>query len=345
MTEEKKTIAVLTTVNHPNSKVGDWFDITKNKTIVVGDNKTPQNWNHEKCVYYSMSDQKKSEFKISLQLPQNHYTRKNLAYLFAIKSGASRIIDTDDDNFPYIDAWKNLVSNQFDLKILKPNERIAYKNIYSYFSNIEHPFWPRGFPLDQLLNDSSTICDNDIIAVKNKQNINLWQCMVDGDPDIDAIHRLIYTKTPKFINKSALLFSENNFCAFNSQNTLWSNRKIFPLLYLPSTVSFRFTDILRGYVAQAIMHAKNIRWGFFKSSAYQERNDHNTMTDFNSEIIMYQEMNKIVNWLISSISANYTIEDNLISCYKLLEKKGIVQMNELNLLELWLRDLSTILNN
>ena len=44
MTDEKKTIAVLTTINQPNKKVGDWFDITKNKTIVVGDNKTPEDW-------------------------------------------------------------------------------------------------------------------------------------------------------------------------------------------------------------------------------------------------------------------------------------------------------------
>ena len=109
MIDEKKTIAVLTTINQPNNKVGDWFGITKNKTIVVGDNKTPQDWYHDKCTYYSISDQKKSEFKIRLQLPENHYTRKNLAYLFAIKSGASQIIDTDDDNFPDINEWENLL--------------------------------------------------------------------------------------------------------------------------------------------------------------------------------------------------------------------------------------------
>ena len=42
MNYENKTIAVLTTINDPNEKIGDWFDITKNKTIVVGDNKTPK---------------------------------------------------------------------------------------------------------------------------------------------------------------------------------------------------------------------------------------------------------------------------------------------------------------
>ena len=101
-------------INQPNKKVGDWFNITKNKTIVVGDNKTPREWRHDKCTYYSISDQKNSKFKISRLLAENHYTRKNLAYLFAIKSGASRIIDTDDDNFPYVNEWEKLLESEFE---------------------------------------------------------------------------------------------------------------------------------------------------------------------------------------------------------------------------------------
>ena len=199
--------------------------------------------------------------------------------------------------------------------------------------------------MNNLLNDSSIITEKDFVDQTNNENIGLWQCMVDGDPDIDAIHRLIYKSTPIFNKRDAILFNKNIFCAFNSQNTLWRKKCLFPLLYLPSTVSFRFTDILRGYVAQTIMLSHKIRWGFFQPSAYQERNVHDTMTDFNSEITMYQEMNKIVEWLSISTSPNNTIEDNLVSCYKTLEKKGIVQENELHLLELWLKDLSTISNN
>ena len=57
MKEEKKTIAVLTSINHPHEKIGDWFDVTKNRTIVVGDNKTPQEWNHVQCEFFSISEQ------------------------------------------------------------------------------------------------------------------------------------------------------------------------------------------------------------------------------------------------------------------------------------------------
>ena len=119
MTEdEEKTIAVLTTINKPNNKVGNWFEITKNKTIVVGDNKTPQDWNHDKCTYYSIADQKKSEFEI----------------------------------FEH-----------------SPSEKILFKNIYSYFSNSDIPFWPRGYPLNLVNLDESNINLTDITKTHNKE--------------------------------------------------------------------------------------------------------------------------------------------------------------------------------
>ena len=90
--------------------------------------------------------------------------------------------------------------------------------------------------------------------------------MVDGDPDIDAIHRLIFETTPQFSTNEALVFRKQSFCPLNSQNTLWRRKGVFPLLYLPSAVSFRFTDILRGYVAQAIIHSLDSKWGFYPTA-------------------------------------------------------------------------------
>ena len=66
------------------------------------------------------------------------------------------------------------------------------------------------------------------------------------------------------------------------------------------------------------------------------------MKDFGSETMMYNQMNKILDILNSSISSSDSIEANLVSCYKILQQKEIVQMNELNLIKLWLKDLSSI---
>ena len=332
---------ILTTINEPDERVSDWKKITQNETIVIGDKKTPSPWNHPSCSFISMVDQLNSEFTIADLLPQNHYTRKNLGYLYAIKNGASAIIDTDDDNFPYILQWNNLLSSNFDINQHAPSENISFKNIYTYFSDSDTLFWPRGFPLN-LINDSETVIKSNDISKSNSKEIGLWQCMVDGDPDIDAIHRLIFKNTPQFTNRSALIMGNNVFCSFNSQNTFWSDSDLFPLLYLPSTVSFRFTDILRGYVAQAVINASSKNWGFYQATAYQERNVHNLMNDFRSEVSMYSNMEEIFQIIYQSCKTTNSIIDNFMDCYTSLSKKDFVKDEELRIVNSWLADLSLL---
>jgi hypothetical protein len=54
------------------------------------------------CIYLDVSSQKKLFPKLSELLPYNHYCRKNLGYLYAIKKGYKIIYETDDDN-----RWNN----------------------------------------------------------------------------------------------------------------------------------------------------------------------------------------------------------------------------------------------
>ena len=339
--KDSKIFTVLTTINSPDQRVADWMHITQNPTIVVGDRKTINSWNHSKCSFFSLEDQLNSEFAITSILPKNHYARKNLGYLYAIKKGAHSIIDTDDDNFPNIIKWQNLLNSNFEVYEHAHSKNISFKNIYTYFSDSDIPFWPRGFPLSQINTKESKINLNDITKSILK-NVSLWQCMVDGDPDIDAIHRLIYGKTPQFRNKSPLIVGGNIFCPFNSQNTLWHDADLFPLLYLPSTVSFRFTDILRGFVAQAVINASSKNWGFYPATSYQDRNDHNLMNDFRSEVEMYSNMDEIFNIIYESCIQSHSIIDNLINCYTSLCQNNFVKENELQILNSWINDLSNI---
>lgn len=134
----------------------------------------------------------------------------------------------------------------------------------------------------------------------------------------------------------------NVFCSFNSQNTFWSDSDLFPLLYLPSTVSFRFTDILRGYVAQAVINASCKNWGFYQATAYQERNVHNLMNDFRSEVSMYSNMDEIFHIIYDSCGINHSITENLINCYSSLFKNKFVRDEELKILSSWMEDLNSL---
>jgi hypothetical protein len=338
---DSNIFTVLTTINTPDERVSDWMEITGNHTVVIGDKKTPSTWNHSTCKFFSLKDQLNSDFTIASLLPENHYTRKNLGYLYAIKKGAQAIIDTDDDNFPNIHQWNNLLNSNFEVFEHAHSEKISFKNIYSYFSDNNIPFWPRGFPLRLINNIESDIKSNDV-SKSQRNKIGLWQCMVNGDPDVDAIHRLIYKNTPQFSTKAAIVMGNNVFCAFNSQNTLWIDSELFPLLYLPSTVSFRFTDILRGYIAQAVINASFKNWGFYPATAYQERNVHNLMNDFRSEMSMYSNMDQIFHIIYDSCKIKHSISDNLINCYTMLFQNDFVKEKELQILNYWINDLSNI---
>jgi hypothetical protein len=342
--EKNKATVVLTTINPPNPKIEKWAEVSGNKVIVVGDNKTPSYWNHKSCDFISIVDQKEGAFKISKSILENHYTRKNIGYLYALENDASMIIDTDDDNFPYPEKWLELMENKTDTLYLEDQRDLTYKNVYTHFSNSTTPFWPRGFPLNKLTLENSVITPDEVVPSKGNNVIGLWQCMVDGDPDIDAIHRLIFKKTPAFIHNQPILFGKNNLCSFNSQNTLWMRKSIFPLLYLPATVSFRFTDILRSYVSQLILDRSEICFGFYPATSYQERNDHNLMADFESEISMYQRTEEIVSALDRAVRQNCSISDNLFNAYSSLEKIEVVDPLELHLIDYWLADISKFIS-
>jgi len=340
---ENKIYTVLTTIHHPDKRIINWKKITGNKTIVIGDQKTPKNWENDCCDYFDVFEQNLSGFKIAQFLPENHYVRKNIGYLYAMKNGAQGIIDTDDDNFPKISHWKTLLSNKFKKLQIKESKEVTFKNIYTYFSKDKIPFWPRGYPLN-LINDPYSTILKDCCSQSKIHEVGLWQCMVDGDPDVDAIHRLIYNETPAFLNNDALIFCKNNYCAFNSQNTLWLDVELFPLLYLPSTVSFRFTDILRSYIAQIIINSTNKHWGFYSATSFQERNEHNLMHDFNSEICMYKDMHKIFNILHDTVSSNLSVVQNLLECYKSLAKQDFIETDEILILQAWISDISIFLD-
>ena len=343
MNNKNETVVVLTTINQPDVNIGKWAEVS-NEVIVVGDNKTPNDWDHKDCDFISIEVQKKETFKISGHLPENHYTRKNIGYLYALRNGASMIIDTDDDNFPYPEKWLELYESKSENLFLKDEKNLTYKNVYTYFSESKQPFWPRGFPLSKISLEKAVIKPDELLPAKDNDLIGLWQCMVDGDPDIDAIHRLIFKESPTFLSNPPILYGKKNLCSFNSQNTLWMQRSIFPLLYLPATVSFRFTDILRSYVAQLILNRSKIYFGFYPSTSFQERNDHNLMLDFESEISMYQRTEEIVSAIDLSLIDQCSISDNLLNAYSSLEKIGIVESLELQLIDCWLDDISQFIS-
>ena len=127
-----------------------------------------------------------------------------------------------------------------------------------------------------------------------------------------------------------------HFCPINSQNTFW-RWEVFPYLYLPATVSFRFTDILRGYIAQGLMGQQGFHIGFTNATVYQERNPHNLMKDFTDETDGYIHIKRIVE-IIENLELSDDLAGNMRRVYGELYKSSLVGAEELTYLNLWWED-------
>jgi hypothetical protein len=320
---------VITSIFSPTEAVKIFSQIKGYNLIVIGDEKSPENWHCENTTYLSINEQLKLDFKILKILPYNHYSRKMIGYLLAIQRQADYIIDTDDDNIPK----ENWDFPQFNKAFDCIGEGLGFINIYQLFT--KQKIWPRGLPLN-LINANNNFSE----SISSKDcNVGIWQGLADEDPDVDAIYRLTNDTPCYFDKREPVVLSKGTVSPFNTQNTI-IRRELFPLLYLPTYVTFRFTDILRGLVAQPIMWLYGYQLGFIDATVIQKRNPHDYMKDFISEIPMYQHCEGIIELVSNSISKSDSIETNLYNAYKSLVNENIVCEKEMITLEAWLQDLA-----
>lgn len=323
-----KIKVVLTTIQDPTTCVRKWAKLLPDEIIAVGDRKTPRKWNCPGVDFLDIREQENTGFKLPALLPKNHYCRKMLGYLLAIKDGANIIFDTDDDNEPNLESWSNGVpvpSSEHVAYFVNSNNQ-GFVNPYSFYTPEGIMAWPRGTPLDKITSTDTNLDHLSSSSAKSLgeylKRIPIWQGLVDGDPDVDAIHRLVFGIEFNFLKKDPLVLLPGVFSPFNSQNTAWIDPHIFPLLYLPTTVSFRYTDILRSYVALSILEKMDLCLGFTSATAYQNRNEHNLMNDFKSEVSMYLSSNEVMASLCKITSKEFSIMENLRLCYDSLGEIG-----------------------
>lgn len=332
-----QTFLVITSIAKDDNPILQQYakDCSEHKIpfIVIGDTKSPDEFKLEGCDFYSINDQKATNYELAKVLPVKHYARKNLGYLIAISKGAKIIIETDDDNWPLKGFWTKR-QRHLNAHLLLNNEWV---NVYKYFS--KNHIWPRGFALENLLlplpllqSDTTTI------------ECPIQQGLADENPDVDAIYRLTLPLPFVFDKGPNIALGENSICPFNSQNTTWF-QETFPLLYLPSYCSFRMTDIWRSFVAQRIAWTCGWPILFHESTVWQQRNDHNLMNDFRDEISGYNN-NLLIGQSLKELDLKQgvvNINSNMKMCYQKLIDLNLIGIHELVLLDAWLLDIDNLL--
>lgn len=323
-----KKFIVITTINQPTPAIHAFSGLPDWEVVLVGDRKSADISSADNVTFLSVEQQLTLPFEFPSRCPFDHYSRKNIGYLYAMSQGADVIYDTDDDNIPY-DDW-HLPGSSARTRVVGPGK---YVNVYAHFTDMK--VWPRGFPLDEVR--TSWSCS--VECVNQELLVGVWQGLADRDPDVDAIYRLLDGAEVVFDRRDPIALGAGVYSPFNSQNTFW-RKELFPLLYLPATTSFRFTDILRGYVAQPLMWQLGLHLGFLHATVYQERNAHDLMRDFAQEFECYTGVKDVVS-LFESQALSGDLVSDLMAGYRLLAESGFVRDDEIELCAAWLSDIDT----
>jgi hypothetical protein len=275
-----KKFIVTTTINKPTLAIRKYLLFKDWYLIVVGDLKTlhkeykklEKKFNNFK--YLDPEYQEKKYKKISDLIGWNCIQRRNIGFLEAYNLGAEIIATVDDDNIPY-DFWGKEIYVNKDIYI---DLYTTSNSVFDPLSVTEYNYlWHRGFPI-QLLDKKNNVKYKGKFKIKVLIQADLW----DGDPDIDAIARIVYRPEVKF-KKIKKPFASNKISPFNSQNTFLSRSVIPYYACLPGIG--RMDDIWGSYILQKYFPNSVI---YNKPSVYQKRNMHNLAKDLEKELLGYK---------------------------------------------------------
>ena len=319
---------IITTINPPTEAIKKFMQFPDYDVIIVGDKKTPDSYKDEDCIFLDVKTQKELFPVLSELIPYNHYGRKNLGYLYAIQQDYKVIYETDDDNIPYDDFDSILDFSDNDTSVITENDS-PWINIFKYFTNNAH-IWPRGYPLSLIKTEPN-------FSFEENSSIrpSIINGLVEQDPDVDAIFRLACNHTVSWEKNKKVIISNENMCAFNTQNTFWLNKDLFMSMLLPCSVTFRYCDILKGIISNVMLKKNDCYMAYSSPNVIQLRNEHDLIDDFRLEYDMYLSNENIVDY-VYDLNDGEDNKQTLRTIYNnLLDHKVITEL-DIQILEKWL---------
>jgi hypothetical protein len=322
---------VITTIQAPTPSVLALVERAADNglnLIIIGDRKTPHAQWPQNVDFVGIQDQQGLGYTLAARLPENHYARKNIGYLVAMSRRSPLIFDTDDDNAP-LACWRVRSMETSARPCLRP----GWVNAYQWFSDTL--VWPRGLPLEK----TGPALAAAPLGELAHTTAPIQQGLANGSPDVDAVWRLLMDQEITFKPGDSVSLPAGTWCPFNSQSTWWFPQA-YPLLYLPSFVSFRMTDIWRSFIAQRCLWALGYGVVFHGAEMFQDRNPHNLLRDFEQEVPGYlgnDRFREVLDRLQLAPGPN-EVGNNLRRCYEALIHAALIPEKELQLVECWLAD-------
>lgn len=288
-----KKFIVTTTINKPTIATLKFCEIADRNDwnfVIVGDTKTPHDEyieleNKFKNVKYLSPDEQNSLYpELSEIIGWKTIQRRNIGFVYSYKNGADIVATVDDDNIPYDNWGEDLyVGKTIDVDLYEPE-----LDVFDPLSVTKDNYiWHRGYPIEYLQKRHRVEYKG-----KTKRKVLVQADLWDGDPDIDAMARLIYKPIVKYSDIKEP-YCSNKIAPFNSQNTFLA-REVIPYYSVLPFIG-RMDDIWGSYILQNYFPNSVI---YCPSSVYQDRNVQDLITNLEKEVIGYRNTLKLVNSLL-----------------------------------------------
>ena len=354
--------AVLTTIFEPTEAVRRQVRLRDWCLVVVTDKKTPKTYEtgwipatgNKAVVVLDEEKQTAMNNAFVRAIPWNHFSRKNVGYLYAITHGAEVIWDFDDDNMLKFYIEGAAPHDALSLSGVIPPPRAKSTNVrllrnhsyptfnpYPVLGAPTEPAWPRGLPLADIKVPSCSHAKL-LNTTVNVESIGILQSLADYQPDVDAIYRITMPNPFFFDRKNdtrPLIIPRHVLTPYNGQATVHFRRSFWALL-LPITVYGRVSDIWRSYFAQRLFWNTGLHLGFLpRPLVVQNRNDHNNLGDLNAEIDLYIKSEHLVDFLASWRGTGSTLVEQIEELWIALYERDYIDIKDVELVQLWIQTL------
>jgi hypothetical protein len=262
------------------------------------------------------------DWKCSEAIGWNTLARRNIAFLEALKWGADIIYSWDDDNIPTSSYHFVPFDGPWAFDGIDVGAPDWFDPGFLLIPRTRH----RGIPYGRL--------DAPRIGTVTGVKIGVMAGLVIGDPDVDATTRMELRPDigqVHLLGQAGVIVDPNTWTVFNSQNTAVI-RELIPAWFMMPGAG-RHDDIYASLIVQRVARERGYHVHFGPPFTYQQRNQHNLVTDLRSEIDGMENVSWIAEGLDSIripadtvVNAVRHIYGNLIALKRIPEQSFVAAM-------------------
>lgn len=268
---------VSTSINASPIVYREWANV--GALIVAGDHNSPESLEHYikdiGGTYLSPTDQ--AAYPFSNAIGWRNIQRRNAAIMYAYERQFQYILTVDDDNYPQQSASEFV---QGHMRALQGQPDTMYSSPTSWLNTgmfCLPEFHQRGVPYGVITH----IIQPTPVPPGRVARVVVSQAQVMGDPDCDAIERMLHRPDVKAVRADAVI-TPGTYAAFNSQATMWEGAWAPVMAVLPHIG--RYDDIFASYIFHRLAREYFVALHVGTPCVVQNRNTHNLLEDLRAEL-------------------------------------------------------------